>query len=367
MGFTVDLEALGAFHKFLARATNQASDIARTMQTGMRIDPVNVGQFMSEVNALHDHAQRRAAQRADVVTNAYRASQYGISDALTWYEETEDAVEAELDAAYRRIPARPTQDGERPALPRTLNGTPGEIFRDSEQVDTEVHKVGADVDELEPKLHEVEWWTNYISSWLSPMEWVRWVLQKAIGVDPVAEVIEAFSGSWTEFARVALVWRDCADAYEAMATNLGAYRYLEHYWTGNAADAASVYFELFKQGVEMEALYYREFLYPLYKEATEQVYDAYHIINTILNFIVDTVVTLGVGAVAKSPQIITKLQEMWDKASTLITGTKATLHGRRLALSDASSSEPISQLEQMILPEGPRGDVHGYRHPGVIY
>ncbi|MFI7672152.1 hypothetical protein [Actinophytocola sp. NPDC049390] len=110
---------------------------------------------------------------------------------------------------------------------------------------------------------------------------------------------------------------------------------------------------MFKQGVEMEALYYRGFLYPLYKQAAEQVYDAYHIVNTLLNFIIDTVVTLGARAVVAAPQII--------------TGTKTALHGGRLALSDAANSEPSSPLEQMILPEGPGGDVHGYRHPGSTY
>jgi hypothetical protein len=358
-GFKVNPETLRAYQLLLDTNVEFAQDIRLYPNSAYMTPASHTGTLYTEATLFDQRAHDRASERQGAVHDRLFWSAYGMEKAVEVYRRTDDANEARLDATYQKSP------GHKPAT----HGDPYPASFGSERID---HILADEVEEidpngLKPKATAIEDGLNWISDQLSIYKWVQWILVKIGAGDPFTAMLNWISGDWKAWARAAYMWQNCGKAYEVVASNVDKHREL-HDWQGNAADAAYDYFSKVAAGIRAEKAFY-DLLFDRYKQITEVVYDAFKACDFILGFIIDTVVTLGAGAVVKIGTKAHYLIKLCDDIGTILNTANSTVILLRMDVLDGSAggSEPPCPIEQLAPPKDtPSGRGNGYRHPGEV-
>ncbi|AEI13634.1 WXG100 family type VII secretion target [Cellulomonas gilvus] len=89
---------------------------------------------------------------------------------------------------------------------------------------------------------------------VSPSYWLMWVIEQVSGVNPMDWVTEHFAGDWEAMSKAATALEHLAVFHERYAAEVTSARgTFEAGWTGNAANAASRYFEGLETAVAAQA------------------------------------------------------------------------------------------------------------------
>ncbi|MPZ86042.1 MAG: hypothetical protein GEV28_39005 [Actinophytocola sp.] len=372
MSFSVDLKALeefgGLLHELSLDAQNIKTRSGEQLYTSVAgeeaPDSLETGLLFSEVTQLCAEARKRAEPRMKTVEDVYVGSAWGVGGAQTVYEKTDKGVRARVDATYPAVKGGRSQDGERPPL-NGQKADPGALFHKIFAVDTNVDDVDVTMlEDFQPKVTAVENFLDGLGDRLSIQYWVREGLRWVLGFDPIEEVLQLFVGDWRSVAAEALMWKNCGGAYGGIARNTNLYQYLEHFWTGNAADAALEYFGKVTAGVDAEVEFY-DFLYRLYQEAVHIVYQGYKTVDFLVGTLLDLVIDAGIGNIGKIPKVILRIKELWNAIADVVSRVAAAIRGVRMSLMDGpGGNEPPCPLKDLVTSHGPGEMPSAYRHPG---
>jgi len=357
--FYIDRKAMGAFWDFLNDCQGEASNI----QTyGVPTIPAGGGALFPKFTKWHDEMKTRAEERMESVEKALQGAANSVSGALDFYNQTEDANAAKLDATY---PGESTKSGlpsQQYQGPNASNDPPDvndayHEFRSSHPSEP-LQRTELDTKELEPKVSGIEENLTQLANVLSPY----WLITNAIefildqvGLDSATvgadTIFASFTGNWREWAQATARWQLVGKAYEGLANDLGKSERLELFWRGNASDAAQRYFKKLQSAVSAETPYYNDYLVPAYKEVIHVTYDALTVVNNCVQFVVDLALTAGISAVVQTPKLVEAILNAINVISAVITDYRAFDTRGPMTHWAASRKEPPCEIQRLRLDE----------------
>lgn len=357
MSFEVNPDALFAYGEQLHRYASHADHLHGYVDTGaLSVSNFSGWSLVADVlSELHRYHVERTRVRIDEMKRVSYGSAEGLKSAAHFYLRTDKNSAAELDSKY---PATATGHGT-PAEPdpRPLS----EVFADvMDPVAKISEQEAADKgDDLGIQMSEVEEELDMWANCTSIAYWIRRLVKKVSGHDPVDDAIQTYSFDWTAWVEAAKAWRRCGGAVDTMANNARRYTKLADYWSGNAHGAANDYLMTFVNATETEEGYYRDYLFPFYSSMAEQVYQAHQAVSAVINAIVDALVTLGMAKAVKMvvtgeaadlinhiKECVTFIKIIIKTAQNLVKDRDALHRGEEPACEMAQIPEPYDHPEK---------------------
>ncbi|WP_310726525.1 hypothetical protein [Streptomyces sp. N2A] len=189
---------------------------------------------------------------------------------------------------------------------------------------------------------------------LSPSWLISKGLELAFDFNPVDEAKKLIAGDWVEYAQCAKAWKAMGDFCEDLSKNIAAgNKALDSSWSGNAADAAYIYFETLARDLDQM----KESFVALkenYEKTYEEVWNAAEACGDLLSGILDTAALVGLTALAGASTSFTlfgpviaagavageiiAMINMWSKLTTTISALQTAINGSVGIVSGISAS-----------------------------
>lgn len=283
-GFYVYDPALRDFAKLLSQSAQDTQQAQEYVQRRCTMDPPTDKGVFSYLEWHHTVVQRAAAGAFARLTTLLQASGQGMTDAASYYEQTEAALSAKIDTTFPHV-----DRGRTPSYPPT-EPYPGISKGIDPASDLILPSVPDFVNPLQPLLDA--------QSILSPTNWALKILTGILGYNPLDKAIEFFTGDWEQYGLVSEGWNSLANFTEDLTGNvrhgLGV---LNEFWGGNAEDAAWSYFTGLDQALGPVAGIFGKLRY-YYNMAAYVTFEASQFIAGEIIAMVDLVVAIGVTAAA---------------------------------------------------------------------
>ncbi|MGI5378626.1 hypothetical protein ACQEV2_31125 [Streptomyces sp. CA-251387] len=249
MNFHVEPGAIDGFAKLVGRAADGGAQAATYVGTHAQIDNSVGGAAWDLVAGDHDSYVSEAKKALEKVKSVLEASQKELTGTAKYYRETDTDEAAKLDATY---PGSKVSGG-------GSGGDPQDFSDASDAVDT-----------LKPPSDPTNPLAKYASGHAD--EYQMSPVQKTLGsaldlgspsamaveaskllfdFDPFAECTNWVFGDWNKYNDCADVWGNLASFCDAVAANVRkGNQNVGLSWDGNAANAATVYFDEFTKKLD---------------------------------------------------------------------------------------------------------------------
>lgn len=370
MTLQVNPPALDAYGDLLGKYGEDAYDIYEYVLDKMFPDASGIateGLFTCFVN-VDKKNKDEVQKRLFAMQSAGDNSQSGLSDAADAYKITDDtsaSMLAELDNEYPDVDSAPMPG--RNASPYTppdgIQPDPYSLAGQFNEVDSpQAYLVTPNGGHLEPKLDEITKWTGRIGDWVSPSHWIRELQKLIVGYDAIELALKFFVGDWKVWANLCDGWQHCGRATEAMGNNVVAgwnEMQANHYWSGHAADEAQAYFRGLVTATDQETAYYA-YLHVLYYAYMRLVYDMYKLVDSVVNALIDLLLTLGIADIAKIPEPIVTVIELAGKIGDIVSYGPNSVYGPDTLLA-AQAGVNLPPKPDCLVAKHPYSD--GYKHP----
>ncbi|MFG2192539.1 hypothetical protein [Streptomyces sp. NPDC048639] len=319
------------YSKQIARAAEDLEQAKRYCGDNSEVGVSNEG-LITLCLTTHTATVQQVTAALRTSQETVRASGREMAGAGTYYRETDAENAANVDATYpaskRGNSAPPPSGGSASAFPDKVEPTsfmtppkPPEEFSQGLLLDT----------------------FNDASDLMSPTYWITEAYNMIFGFNPLDEVIQWFAGDWESFAKCAELWTKLGKAFEGVASNLAAGNTtLDGTWSGNAADAAFVYFEGLIKNLN-EAKDTLDSLCTEYGQLAHAAYSSAEAIKGVIGGIIDGLLIValemaagtllswtGVGAAVGyglAALEIANILRLWGQATAMFAKAQAIVNG----------------------------------------
>ncbi|MFJ7078874.1 hypothetical protein [Streptomyces sp. NPDC098781] len=249
MNFRVEPGAIDGFSKLVGRAADGSAQAVSYTGNHAQIDKSAGGEAWDLVAGDHDKYVTEAKKALDKVKGLLEASEKELTGTAKYYRETDSGEAAKLDATY---PGSKVSGG-------GSGGDPQDFSDASDAVD--VLKPPGDPTNPIVKYasgHADEYQMNPVQKTLgsfldlgSPSAMAVEASKLLFDFDPFAEVTNWVFGDWNKYNDCSDVWGNLASFCDAVSANVRkGSQNVGLSWDGNAANAATVYFEEFTKKLE---------------------------------------------------------------------------------------------------------------------
>ncbi|MFF7190997.1 WXG100 family type VII secretion target [Streptomyces sp. NPDC008222] len=367
MGFRVDPGAIDGFSKLVGRGADGSAQAVSYTGTNAQIDKTAGGDLWDLVAGDHDHYVSEAKKALDKVRGVLESSAKELTGTAKYYRETDRDEAAKFDATYPGSKA--------PAL--GSGGDPHD-FSDAEDAVETLKAPGGGSNNLFVKYvsgHVDEYKMNPVQKTLgsaldlgSPSAMAVEASKLLFDFDPFAEVTNWVFGDWNKYNDCSDVWGKLASFCDSVAANIRkGNQNIGLSWDGNAADAATVYFDEFSKKLE-EIKSTFDSLQTCYAQAAQMAFQFAEFLKSFLVMFSDMLVIwlvnllaaqavnlIPVGGQVASAAMFAlaaaeaiRLMEMWaeaseafDKAATALTALGAAMS---MAINGFSAADGFPQV-----------------------
>jgi hypothetical protein len=360
--FHVQPEALYEFGRLVDRYGDSA-EFLKDYATGDRFEfsykTAAGNSAFSIAMALHMTMWSRAQERLQAMVDLANRSAEGVQNAARFYVATDRAETERLDRTYpETAPSLLPKRGLPVDPPAERTPAPEREFADVKEPIAEMYalQAGDMVDDMSAQALKIAEFLDLLSA----ANWIRKGIEALIGFDPIEEVELLFIGDWREWAEAAKGWRRIGECVDSMSTNLGRYRSLDYYWGGAAADAAIAYFYKFTTGTDREAEFFRDGLFPLYKDLMDVLFAQYTVLDNLVNGFFDAALSLFADSMRGKPTSRVKL--LIELAKIIVETVLGAYRAVEAAVKTDDYDMPFSTIEEMATSTS-ANDPGGYQHP----
>lgn len=302
MSFSVEPDALQEFAEFLGYVSMSASKVKSFVSENTEMS-IHEGGLIDYVASGHSNVVIAMKDRVGKMKEIAGGSGIEMSRVAKFYREIDAENAAEIDATYPDAKPYKDQHDPDPRLDHDHKNnsrtSPPESVKwqefDSSEVVSEL-KIGDISSKVETLAAEIEETARTALTATSVTGTVRMVFDHVVGFDPIDWIRQWWTGDWKAWARCALVWDSCANGTELIGQNvLRATDSLGTAWEGQAAEAAEVYFDKFRDAIYNEADAFSA-LNKAYELLVEGIAEINALMNDVINTIFDivfTILTLG--------------------------------------------------------------------------
>lgn len=204
---------------------------------------------------------------------------------------------------------------------------------------------------------------------MSPSWWINEIIKIYCGRDIVGACAEFFAGDWDKIHKYGEALTNAGDASLAVGMNIAwGNSQLDPTWSGNAADAASVYFYKVSQAhSDLKNVLVK--IGEQYKKAAESTWRAADVVAGLIRMAIDrfiwaaaiagagslisggTATAAGAGVAAL---VIKQGVEKWEKASVVMTTTATAMNGITAEIQGLTGD--AGELKRLPMPQ------EGYKH-----
>ncbi|MFC8515130.1 hypothetical protein [Streptomyces sp. NPDC057257] len=247
MDFRVEPGAIDGFSKLVGRAADGSAQAVTYTGANARIEKTAGGDAWDLVAGDHDHYVSEAKKALEKVKGVLESSAKELTGTAKYYRETDRGEAAKLDATYpgSKVPAGPS------------GGDPQDFSDASDAVDTLKAPGGDSSNPLvkyasghadEYKMSPVQKTLGSALDLGSPSAMAVEASKLLFDFDPFAVVTNWVFGDWNSYNDCSDVWGNLASFCDAVAANIRkGNQNVGLSWDGNAADAATVYFDEFEK------------------------------------------------------------------------------------------------------------------------
>lgn len=297
MNFRVEPGAIDGFSKLVGRAADGSAQAVSYAGTHTQLDKSVGGAAWDLVAGDHDHYVDEAKKALEKVKGVLESSQKELTGTAKYYRATDHDQAAKLDATY---PGSKVSGGG--------SGGDAQDFSDSsDAVDTLKPPDGDSNNPLvkygsghldEYKMSPVQ---KTIGSFLdlgSPSAMAVEASKLLFDFDPFAEATNWVFGDWNKYNDCSDVWGNLASFCDAVAGNIQkGNQNVGLSWDGNAADAATVYFDEFSKKLrEIKETF--ESLKTCYAQAAQMAFQFAEFLKSFLVMFCDLLVIWLVNLLA---------------------------------------------------------------------
>lgn len=283
-GFYVYDPALRDFSRLLGQSAQDSQQAEQYVQRRCTMDPPTAKGVFSYLEWHHAAVQRAAMGAFTRLTTLLESSGQGMTDAASYYQQTDAALAAQIDATFPEVKRGGTPNYP-PARPY-----PGIRQGIDPPTDLVLPSVPDYVNPLQPLLDA--------QSILSATNWALKILTEILGYNPLDKAIEFFTGDWEQYGMVSEGWNSLANFTEDLTGNIShGLGVLNEFWGGNAENAAWSYFTGLDQAVGPVAGTFGKLRY-YYNMAAYVTFEASQFIAGEIIAMVDLVVAIGLTAAA---------------------------------------------------------------------
>jgi hypothetical protein len=244
--FQVEPGAIDGFSKLVARAA-ESSTRAVSYVDQAQIDRAGGGHLFDMVAGDHDHYVSEAKKALGKAQKVLDSSGRELARAATYYRTTDHDAAAKIDATY---PGSKAPGG-------NPDGGGAEDFADTSDAADVLKNPGDPSNPIvkyaqghldEYKMSPVQKTLGSILDLGSPSAMAVEASKLLFDFDPFGEVTNWIVGDWNNYNDCADIWNNLGSFCEAVSANVKkGTSNVGITWDGNAADAATVYFDEFMQ------------------------------------------------------------------------------------------------------------------------
>jgi hypothetical protein len=352
--FRVEPGAIDGFSKLVGRAADASAQAGSYIGTHAQIDKMAGGDLWDLVAGDHDHYVSEAKKALGKVQGVLQSSEKELAGSARYYRETDRDEAAKLDATY-------------PGSKASAGGAGGDPHDFSDASDAADTLKPPDGDSNNPLVkygsgHVDEYKMSPVQKTLgsaldlgSPSAMAVEASKLLFDFDPFGEVTNWVFGDWNKYNDCADVWANLASFCDAVASNVRkGNQNVGLSWDGNAADAATVYFDEFTKKLE-EIKETFESLRSCYAQAAQLAFQLAEFLKSFLVSFSDLLViwlvnitaawavnALPVGGQVASAAMFAmaaaqaiRLMEMWAEAAKTFDKFAMALSAIALAMSSA--------------------------------
>lgn len=357
MGFSVEPATVTNYADVI-RDQGQHADKARQYASAhLNIDFAGEG-VINVLSGAHQTVARQVEDSMARLSASCAAAQTELRRAISFYQSTDAANAARLDASYPGNDAPPPLPPPiSPPATTTRNTAIRELNAPEARLTDPVAPPGYQ-NPLDP--------INAVSNVLSPTWWISQVLKDTINVDPIDFASKAFAGDWEAYAKCSNVFHClsylCGDVRDNIDLNT---KQLSPAWQGHAANTAYEYFGAVTRslaGYQQTLVQLRD----LYASESRGVWEAANAVGGGIQSMMDKIFWMGVeaigGALLAETEIGTavlwgaaayecaQIVRDWDRVTHLINIMQTRLVGAVGAITTITKAG--EGLQQNPLPAG---------------
>ncbi|MFG2141583.1 WXG100 family type VII secretion target [Streptomyces sp. NPDC048650] len=312
MSFTVDPADIAGFAKLIDRAAedmhagisyigNQANE------DGFQVTQGAVGAIWEELYGNHTQNVQDVKRFLRKVSEILDASGAELKRSAKYYRDTDREQASKIDSTYPQSKRR-TPDAD------LASGGSGD-FRDANDARGKLKLLEADPSFLSPDLiaKAQNWAEGHVEEWqfnggfkslgvpldlLSPSAIATEGLKLFFNFDPIGWVATQIGGDWEGYLKCGELWGNLASFCRSVAANIyHGTSQIAVTWTGNAADAAFVYFEEIADLLNSAAESF-DSLKENYEMIAYIVFGISDFAKTALSMVLDWALEAGIAALA---------------------------------------------------------------------
>ncbi|MEU0744202.1 hypothetical protein [Streptomyces sp. NPDC006134] len=354
MNFRVEPGAIDGFSKLVGRAADGSAQAVSYAGTHTQIDKSMGGDAWDLVAGDHDRYVSEAKKALEKVKSVLEASEKELAGTARYYRETDRDEAAKLDATY-------------PGSKVSAGGSGGDAhdFSDASDAADTLKPPGGDSNNPFAKYasgHADEYKMNPVQKTLgsvldlgSPSAMAVEASKLLFDFDPFAVATNWVFGDWNKYNDCSDAWGNLASFCEAVAANVRkGNQNVALSWDGNAANAATVYFDEFSKKLDEIKETFKS-LQESYAQAAQMAFQFAEFLKSFLVMFCDLLViwlvnllaaqavnAIPVGGQAASVAMFAlaaaqavRLMQMWAEAAKAFDTFAAALSALGVAMSAA--------------------------------
>ncbi|WP_327353319.1 hypothetical protein [Streptomyces sp. NBC_01304] len=376
MNFRVEPGALEGFSKLVQRAA-EGSTQAVTFTGEAKIDTALGGSLWDTVAGDHDHYVSEAKKALGKAQKVLDSSKEELAKAAKYYSETDLGEAAKMDATYPGSKGIGGGSGGANGSDFSDTSDAASLLKKPTESDNGLVKYGTGhADEY--KMNPVQKTMGTILDLGSPSAMAVEASKLLFGFDPFGEITNWVVGDWNKYNDCAEIWGNLGSFCDAVAANVRkGNSNVVVTWGGNAADAASAYFDEFsnKLGDFKETF---ESLQTCYTQGAHLAFQLAEVLKSFIVILADALVIWLVNlAAAEAANLIPvggqvasialfalaaaqaiRIMELWAEASKAFDATATALS--LVATAIAAAANGFSSADGF-----PEVSSSGYDHQAV--
>lgn len=296
MGFSVEPGAIDGFSKLVGRAADGGARAVSYTTANAQIDKSVGGEAWDLVAGSHDQYVSEAKKALEKVKSLLEASEKELTGTARYYRETDRGTAAKLDATY---PGSKVPDG--------ASGGDAQDFSDVSDAAGVLKPPGDPSNPLvkyasghadEYRMNPVQKTLGSVLDLGSPSAMAVEACKLLFDFDPFAVCTNWVFGDWNKYNDCSEVWGNLASFCDGVAANVRkGTQNVGVTWEGNAANAATVYFDEFtKKLAQIEETF--KSLQSCYAQAAQMAFQFAEFLKSFLVMFCDLLVIWLVNLLA---------------------------------------------------------------------
>lgn len=354
LNFRVEPGAIDGFAKLVGRAAEGSAQAASYTGTHAQIEKALGGEAWDMVAGDHDQYVSEAKKALEKVKSLLEASEKELTGTAKYYRSTDSDEAAKLDATY---PGSKVSGG-------GSGGDPQDFSDASDAVDTLKPPAGDSDNPFakygsghadEYKMSPVQKTLGSVLDLGSPSAMAVEASKLLFDFDPFGVCTNWVFGDWNKYNDCSDVWGNLASFCDAVAANVRkGTQNVGLSWDGNAADAATVYFDEFTKKLDEIKETFKS-LQDCYSQAAQTAFQFAEFLKSFLVMFCDLLViwlinllaaqavnAIPVGGQAASVAMFAlaaaqaiRLMQMWAEAAKAFDTFASIMGGIGVAISSA--------------------------------